>query len=30
MLKQAFGDEAVSRTQTRELYKHFKEVRFFS
>jgi len=24
MLKQAFGDEAMSRTQTHEWYKHFK------
>jgi hypothetical protein len=27
MLKQAFWDEAISRTQTRELYKRFKEGR---
>jgi len=25
MLQQAFGDEAMSRTQTHELYRHFKE-----
>jgi len=25
MLKQAFGDEAMIRTQTHEWYKHFKE-----
>ena len=27
MLQQAFGDEATSRTQTHEWYKHFKEDR---
>jgi hypothetical protein len=27
MLKQAFGDEAMSRTQTNEWYKRFKEGR---
>jgi len=27
MLKQAFGDEAMSRTQTRQWYRRFKESR---
>jgi hypothetical protein len=27
MLKQAFGDEAMSRTQTHEWYKPFKETK---
>jgi len=27
MLKQAFGDEAMSRTQAHEWYKYFKESR---
>jgi len=30
MLKQAFGDEAMSRTQTHEWYKLFKEGRYLS
>jgi hypothetical protein len=29
VLKQAFGDEAVSRTQAHEWYRHFKEGRWF-